>query len=243
MSEMTDAPLPLSPPGPRLALGLGFELGRARLTQRSTMLTALLCIALVATSAFIERRVGSAGAVDRSLVSTFQLIIPLVTFAIMRTASGRTRLDLGTMPLARYGAPRPYLALGLILAAAVTAALFSALLSMESVLLAHSSVSPPLARDLFQSAWIGALTAAAYATLFAFGGSFGERGRGRWVPLVADFLLGRGASLFGVVFPRANAQNLLGGAAPLGLSQAASSLVLAALLILFATLATLRARE
>jgi hypothetical protein len=134
-------------------------------------------------------------------------------------------------------------ALGTILCAMAASAALAALFAVVSVVLAHSPSEPPLLRDAFQSAWIGALTASAYAAWFSFGAVFWKRGRGRWVPLVLDLLFGASTGLLGAVFPRGNAQSLLGGAAPLHLSQPSSSVVLALSALALTVLASLLCRE
>jgi hypothetical protein len=107
---------------------------------------------------------------------------------------------------------------------------------------AHAASSPPFAGDAFTSAWIAALTGAAYAGWFALGATFGRRGGGRWLPLLADFAIGGSLGLAGAVLPRANALSLLGGAAPLGMVQASSSVILGASAVVLAGLAGLRCR-
>ena len=52
----------------------------------------------------------------------------------------------------------------------------------------HDPSAPPVAIDAITSAWIGALTASAYAALFAFGATFGARGGGRYLALGFDFI-------------------------------------------------------
>ena len=223
-------PLQLAPPPPApfaAAIRLGAVAARARIFRRPTALAALLGVALIAVGTVIERRLGSTGASFRVLGGTFRLIIPLVTFGVAAAATGHDRLREAVWPLARYGAARRHIALGTILCAMAASAALAALFAALSVVLAHSPTEPPLLRDAFQCAWIGALTAAAYAAWFCLGAVFWKRGRGRWIPLLLDVLLGASTGLFGALFPRGNAQNLLGGAAALHLSQPASSAVLA----------------
>jgi hypothetical protein len=239
-------PLKLAPPPPaRLgaAIRLGASAARARVLRRPTALSALLGLALIVVATVIERRLGSAGAVDRVLGGTFRLIIPLVTFGVVAAATGYDRLREAVWPLARYGAARRHIALGTILFAALASAALAALFAVVSVVLAHSPGEPPLLRDAFQSAWIGALTASAYAAWFSFGAAFWKRGRGRFLPLLLDLLFGASTGLLGAVFPRGNAQNLLGGAAPLHLSQPASSAFLAVSALLLTLFASLLCRE
>src|SRR4051812_29709610 len=68
------------------AIRLGALAARGRIFRRPTALSALLGLALIVVSSTIERRVGSAGAVSRVLVSTFRIIIPMVTFGVVSAA-------------------------------------------------------------------------------------------------------------------------------------------------------------
>jgi hypothetical protein len=109
--------------------------------------------------------------------------------------------------------------------------------------IAHGSADPPIARDLATSAWIGALGGAAYAALYAFGSSFGRRGGGRTVAIVLDAVVGSGLGASAFLTPRGQIRNLLGGRAPLDLSQRDGLVVLAVLVVVFGGLAVLRARR
>lgn len=212
---------------------LGARLGFERLRDRRTGIAVLLAAALALASAFIERGAGSLGAVDRALGGTFRLLIPLLTLALVSRVASRDGLAAGTYPLARYGLPRFAVALGVAASAALAAAAAGAVLAALTVVFAHSPAAPPLVRDLLLSAWIAVATALAYAGWIAFGATF-FRGRGRWVPVVADFLIGGSSGLAGALLPRAHAQSLLGLApGPLALPPAAS---FAALFFLAATL-------
>jgi hypothetical protein len=249
MPGRTPGPLPPlsleAPPAapPAVALAIGLAIGRARVLQRPTALTALLGAALVVVSGIIERRVGSAGAVDRALAATFNVVVPLTSFAVAAEVSGRGDLRAAAWAAARFGVARRDVALGAIGAAALASATLGAGFAALAVLVAHAEGNAPLLHDLFTSAWIAALTAAAYTAWFTAGATFGRRGGGRWVPLVADFVLGGSTGLAGAILPRAHATSLLGGAAPLGLSQASSSAVLAVSVVVLASLAAFRCRE
>ena len=72
---------------------------------------------------------------------------------------------------------------------------------------------------------------------------FWKRGRGRWIPLLLDLLLGASTGVFGAIFPRGNAQNLLGGAAALHLAQPASSAILVVSALGLTLIASLLVRE
>jgi hypothetical protein len=225
------------------AIGLGFATGVRRLLRRSTLVTALLAFALALAGGVIERRVTSAGAVDRSLLATFRLVVPLFVFALAVQVTERHALREAAWPVARYGAARRDVALGLAGALVVAALASGALLAIVAVISAHAPVAPPLLRDAFTSGWIGALTAAAYAGWFALGATFFERGRGVWAALVLDFLLGGGAGFVATLLPRAHARSLLGGEGPLGLSQPQSCVALLVMAFALPALAALRCRD
>jgi hypothetical protein len=232
---------PVAPP--RVALAIGFSMALERILRRPTALSVVLGAALVVVSGLIERRAGSAGAVDRALAGAFNVVVPLVSFSVAAEASGRGNLRDAVWAAARHGVARRDVALGSALAACGASAALGAVFAALAVTVAHAEGNPPLARDLFTSAWIAALTAATYAAWFTAGATFGRRGGGRWAPLVADFVLGGSTGLAGAILPRANAVNLLGGAAPLGLPQASSSLILGATAVALAAAAAVRCGE
>lgn len=236
------APDPLALPGFGASFLFGLRMTRSRLLRRRVALLGALGLALSIASAIIERRVSSAGAVDRALLSTFRLVIPLATFAVVTEASGRARLFEAAWPIARYGASQRHVVLGIVAAAAAVASILAALCAAAAVLVASSPASPPVAKDALLSAWIGVVTALAYAGWFAAGSTFHKHGRGRLWPLLADFIIGGSAGLAGAILPRGNAANLLGGAAPLGLSQPASMAILLAAALVLSLLAAQRSR-
>jgi hypothetical protein len=236
-------PLVLEPPRPA-SMGesffCGLHMAQQRLRRRRVALVGLLGLALALASAVIERRVTSVGAVDRALLSTFRLVIPLVTLAIVTEVSSRARLSEAAWPAARFGASSRDVALGLIVGACAVSCGLAAVSAAAVVLVAASPSSPPVARDALLSAWIAAATAFAYVGWFAAGSTFQKNGRARLWPLIADFVLGGSLGFVGAILPRGNAVNLLGGPAPLGLSQAAS---MALLLIVGAALCLVAARR
>ena len=231
------------PPSPRVGIALGFAVGRERVLRRPTAVSAVVGAALVVVAGLIERRVGVAGAVDRTLVATFNVVIPLVSFGVAAQVSARSNLRQSLWSLARYGVARGDAALGALGAALAVSAVLAAAFAVLAVGLAHGAGNPPLVHDMLTSGWIAALTGAAYTGWFAAGATFGRHGGGRWLPLLLDFTVGGSAGLAGAVFPRANAASLLGGAAPLGLPQASSSALLAASAVALTALAAIRCRE
>jgi hypothetical protein len=146
-------------------------------------------------------------------------------------------------PLVSFGASPFAAAFAAVVVASVASAVFGAALGAAVACVAHGAADPPLAHDVVTSAWIGALGGAAYAALFVFGSSFGKRGGGRAVALVVDFLIGSGVGAAAFVTPRGQVRSLLGGRAPLDLSQRDGVLTLAVLVIVFAGFAVLRARR
>ena len=222
---------------------VGLALAARRLLGRRALAAVGLGAALTLTSAAIEVAVTSAGAVDRTLTATFRLIIPLVAFALAAGALDRDHLRDAAWPAARFGLPRAPVALGLCAAAAIAAATAGALLAALAAIAAHTAAAPPLLRDALLSGWIGALAGAAYAGWFSLGATFLRRGRGRLVPLAADLLLGGSTGALGALLPRGNAVNLIGGSAPLGLSQAASAGILFVTALALLLAAALRARD
>lgn len=232
------APYP-SPPASESFL-FGFGMARRRLLNRRVALLAFLGLALAIVAALVERHVTPVGAADRALLSTFRLVIPLVSFAIVTEASARSRLSEAAWPAARFGAGPREVALGVIAGALVASVCVSAVFAASTALFAGSSSSVPVARDAFTSAWIGAAAASAYVGWFALGSTFQRRGRARLWPLLADLVLGGSTGLAGALLPRGNAINLLGGPAPLGLSQAASTFALLASAVLLSVIAASR---
>jgi hypothetical protein len=235
----------VAPPAasPSVALAVGFAMGRTRLRRRPMAISSFLGGALVVVAAMIERDAGSAGAVDRALAATFNVIVPLTSFAVAAELCARGNLRDSVWAAARYGLARRDVALGAMGAGLVAAAGLGAVFALLAVFLAHAEANPPLSHDAPVSAWIGALTAAAYTAWFCVGSTFGRRGGGRWAPLIADFALGTAPGALGAILPRAHAVNLLGGAPPLGLAQASSTAVLVASVLLLTGAAALRCRE
>jgi hypothetical protein len=219
---------------------LGARLGLSRLRHRRAAGALLLATALVIAGAWIELAAGSLGAVDRALAGTFRLVIPLLSLALASRAASREGLGPGSYPLARFGVPRFAVALGVAASAALAASVAAGVLAALTAVLAHSPSAPPLFHDALMSGWIGMVTALAYAGWVVLGGTF-WRGRGRWIPIVADYLLGAGAGLAGALLPRAHASSLLGLApAPLALPPVASFGALFAMAALLLGAAALR---
>lgn len=151
-------------------------------------------------------------------------------------------MDDSVWPVCAHGLARRHVVLGVTALAVGMCALLATVAVAVGLALAYGS-TPGLAADLPTSAWIGALGGASYAAWFLLGSSFLRLGRGRWFPLVADFTLGGTAGIFAVVWPRAHLENLVGGEAVLDISQATSSVVLAAITAVLVIVAAMRAGD
>jgi hypothetical protein len=112
---------------------------------------------------------------------------------------------------------------GVVATIAVTSAVGGALIAALAVLFGKPLGHPRFGADLLAVLWIGALTGAAYAGLFAIASRF-RRGR-LWL-LIADWLLGSGTGLLALPWPRGHARNLLGLQPVLELGQASAALAL-----------------
>lgn len=242
--ERLPDPLPAGAGAPLfVAVRIGLAMGRARLTHRRALLAAMLGLSLAVVAAIVERRITTAGAVDRALRTVFELVVPLVTFALVVEVTRRDRLRSAVWPAARHGADARAVAFGLVVAASLASALSSAIAAALAVAVAHAPGALPLASDALRSAFVAALAGSAYAGWFALGATFLNRGGGRFVPLAIDFALGGAAGIAAAVLPRGHALHLAGGAAPLGLPRLASTAILAASAALLALWAGARCKE
>lgn len=222
------------------ALVGGASIAGRRLASPATYLIATVALGVSATSGLVERGASELEAPDRALGVVLRLVLPLVAFALGSIATARQRLGEATWPLARFGAPRAQVAVGMMIVTAAATALIGTAATALALVVAYGGL-PGLAIDLVVSAWITALGAAAYVAWFSFGGAFLRRGRGRWLVLVADFALGGGAGAVAVCWPRAHLRSLGGGEAIAGISQADSSVLLVALTLAMTILAAMRA--
>lgn len=230
-----------------ISAGTGVRLGLVtagrRLMSRATGLLLLISISLVISGGIIERTATTWGAVDRSLISTFRLVIPLYCFALSAIACDRRGLREASWSVARFGAARRDVSLGIVLSLIAASLIGGGLLAVAAVLSAYAPASRPLAAELFTSAWIGGLVAAAYGAWFALGSSFFARGRGRWIPLILDFIFGGGTSAVSAAFPRSHARGLLGEVGPTHFTQPQSCVALVVMVVVLSLLAVGRSRD
>jgi len=217
-------------------------LSRLLRTPRTVVTIAAWTLLAVAFAA-AARAQGAAHGADHVLVGAFgALVVPLLCYAIAGGALGANSLSAASAPAVAFGATPPRAAATTIAVVVAASAASCAVLGAAVAILAHGSADPPVARDAIASAYAGALGGAAYASLFALGSTFGRRGGGRTLALVADWLLGANATAVALVTPRAHLRNLLGGTPPAAFGERTSAVALVVLAILFATLAARRSR-
>jgi hypothetical protein len=212
-------------------------------TPRALLVGVAWCL-LALGFALAARSRGSAHGADHALLEGYgALVLPLLAFALVGALVGPRSLRASTAPVVSFGASPAIAAaatatLGVLACSAVAAALAAGV-----ALLAHGASDPPRAADALASAYAGALGGAAYAALFSLGATFGRRGGGRTLFLVADWLLGAGSGTTAALTPRGHLRNLLGGASPLGWSGRASSIALVVIALACIVAATWRSRK
>ena len=204
----------------------GMVLARTRLRSRSVLLIALLCVALAVSAGIIEHGSAALGAADRALGAVTRLVLPLAVFGLTTKSVGRQRVHDSVWSLARFGSRRRDLAFGLIASTALASMLVALACVMVALPVAYGGVG--WVGDAVTSCWIACLAAVAYTAWFAAGATFGRFGGGRWIVLVADFVLGSTDGVLALPLPRAHLRNLIGGSAPLELAQSHSSAILVA---------------
>jgi hypothetical protein len=193
--------------------------------------------------AMAARDRGSAHGADHVLIDTYgALVLPLLAYVIVGATLASRSLRAATASVVAFGAQPGRAAAAAIAVAAATSAVVGAIVAAAVAMLAHGIADPPRLHDAAVSAYVGALGGTAYATWFALGASFGRRGGGRVVSLLVDWILGATSGAGALVSPRGHLRNLLGGAAPMDLSERASAAALALLTIACALLAIRRSR-
>lgn len=216
----------------------------ARVTRRPRTLLTVGAWCLLALGMAVASRVrGVPHGADHVLVGAFGgLALPLLAYTLVGAVVGARSLSASTAPVVAFGAPPVRAAAVTVGIGVVGCGLCGAVLAAVVALAAHGAGDPPPAGDALASAYAGALGGAAYGAWFLLGSSFGRRGGGRTVLLVADWLLGVGTSPAALVVPRAYLRCLLGGSGPMELSGPVCSAAIAALCLACVLGALLRAR-
>lgn len=212
--------------------------------SRRGRVAAIAWCALAIAFALAARSSGSAHAADHVLLGAFApLVLPLLAYSLAGAVIGARSLSIAAAPLVALGAPPSRAAAVAATVAIAACALSGGLLAAVVDLVAHASADPPLVRDAVACAYAGGLGGGVYASWFALGASFGKRGGGRPMFLVLDWILGAGNGPTALFTPRAHVRNLLGGRAPLEISERASGIVLVLLAAAFVVIAVGRARR
>ena len=103
-------------------LVLGCASGLTRIMRRRSLAAAAAALGMVALVAISERRAALFGAANRVLEGeVFGFILPIALVFASRRAIAPLRLDAAATPLARFGASRRTVALGLVLASMIGA--------------------------------------------------------------------------------------------------------------------------
>jgi hypothetical protein len=211
-------------------------------TPRAWVPVAIWAAAAVAL-AFAGRAEDGAGAADRVAPGPLGgLAVPLLVFATIGGLVGGRSLREATAPLVAFGATPLRAARSLVTFGVTACAGLCAAVGAASICVAHGPGDPPLLHDALATACACAWGGAAYAALFAWGASLGRRGVGRALLLVTDWIAGRGDGIVAAFTPRAHLRSLLAGPSPLDLGPGASVAAMAALVVVFTSLAIRRAR-
>lgn len=213
-----------------MSIELGARLATHQLRARTPYVAAAVGAALVMVGGAFEAAREPAYAVDRTLLGIASgIVLPLFGYALFDAVHRRETSLALVSPLARHGADRRSLALGVFVLLAAGSALAGLLFAELAVLAGRARGDAGLGAELFASAWSGACAGLGYSGLFAFASRWGRAGRS-WA-LAGDWVLGSGASFVALPWPRAHARNLLGGDPVQNLPQIVSALLLLTLAV------------
>jgi hypothetical protein len=214
----------------------GVSVATFRLRSAALFGSYAAAIVFVAAAALLERRSAPELAVDHTLLGAVcGIAIPLLAYSAVARASNYGRLEDAAHALARHGANRKAVVLGVVVATGARVAVVAAGIAAMAVFVAGGRADRAAFGDAFTSAWVAALGGAAYVAWFALGSSFGRAGRGRTVCLATDWVLGSATSAIALPWPRAHLRSLMGGAPVFDLSgreNTAALYVLAAVYLL-----------
>ena len=207
------------------ALGFGLRTSRRRLVTPSTLVTVVFTLAVVALVALVQANDHPLRAPTRTLHATFGVVLPLFSFVLIRQATGRERLGRGAWAVARFGWPRRWIVGGEVLVPTVLSVAVWTLATGLALPLAYGGHAG-LAVDLRASLPVAALAGLTYAVWFAAGATFLRRGSGIWGALGGDAVLGGGAGILAIPWPRSHVASLLGAPLVMDWSPRVSSLTL-----------------
>lgn len=218
---------------------IGLPLARITVAPRAILGVLGYAAFALAIGALERKYAGSHGA-DLVLPEIFgAVVVPLLVFGVVGATVLQGSLRASIRPLTAIGASGTNAALASVLVAAIFGAVVCGGLGAALVPISGSPV--PFRADMIASAWVSALGAAAYASFFALGATFGRKGGGRAALLLVDWFLGSSPGI-DVVTPRAHLRNLLGGAPLAHVSQTASAVTLGAFALVCLAISVRRAR-
>jgi hypothetical protein len=211
------------------------------LRRRSPWVLGFIGAISVAAFGAVERYQEPAYATDRTLLGvTFGFVLPLWCYALFESLHRKEQTRALVSPLARHGADRRAVTLGVLGVLALTSAAAGAVLGVLAALVTRSPADGRMFAEIFACAWSGAAIGASYAALLSYGSVFGRAGR--LAALGLDWLFGSGASVLALPFPRSSARTLLGGEPVLGVSQMTALAVLLGLTLAWTLLPLARER-
>ena len=221
------------------ALLLGFSVARERVRGVAAPLALFLTGCALFVAGTLERRSQASTASDDVLTGlVFGVVIPVLAYSISDRVCAGQRLDQSLDGIARHGANRRALQLGVLLFAALCSALASAALTCVALLGTHAP-----AADLRLSVVVAFAGGVSYSLWFGAASLLGKRGGGRKWALILDFVLGAGSSFVALWWPRAHLRNLLGGEPPLDLPQTSAWLALGAIAAISAIVSSALSHE
>jgi hypothetical protein len=225
-----------------LAFATGLRSAWHAVGARRAAVLLLLATGWIGTLALLARLWEPLAAPSATIEPACALVLPLSSFALVHRALRGADLADTVWAIGRHGLSRRFAALGVLVGTMLLSiALFTPAL-LAALVIAYGR-TPGLVRDALTTGWIAGLGAGAYAAWFGLGSSVTKHGRGRWMFLALDFVLGGGTGALAAVFPRAHMTSLLGGPAVIDLSQRASSALLALGIFLLCAIAALRVPE
>jgi hypothetical protein len=216
----------------------------ARLVRTRRAALPLLGWCIAAFGATLLARNANASSADRSLLGLFvPFVLPLVTYAIASAALGGLGLVPASRPLVRFGASPHLTALAAGVVTTLASGLVCAIIGALLVVAAHNAVDPPIGHDAALTAYAAGLGGAAHGAFFVLGSAIGNRGGGRGVALVLNWLCGASPGWVAAIVPYAHTRSLLGGAPAVTLTESQSAWALVAIIVVSLALSSLRVRR
>lgn len=192
-----------------------WELRRA-LPLRRTLLWSVLTVGLAAVVGAVERSQEPTGAPDRSLAFALGVLVPLIAVAAVLRLCDHASLERFGSAAARYGTNRRAKVLASLSVVACGLVLVACTSVWAALLTSRTFGDPRLVADLVATTPVAAAAACAYAAWMAAGATFGARGGGVLVALLADWLAGATALPVAWGTPRGHTRHLLGLEAAFG---------------------------